>query len=299
MLYGYITTQFMHDFKPKILLDIYPRMKDPQIINFSYFELKGVSWLIILLGSLKVSFVAVLETLISARIADRRTGTRFDQSKEVFGLSIANVLTGAMGGTPCTGVLVRTSVNIETGATSKISQFINAMIVLFVVLVFMPVFVYTPMICIAAILVTSSFRLMPIKVIKELYSLDKAELVVLIVTAAVCLLIDGAVGLLVGAIISIMRSAIKSQEIEMCSVVEKNNKVYINVSGQLNYITATSCETEMINAIVNIEHSKLNKILNLEKVTVIDVDGIDALKTALGRNKFECKVSVMIGSKMN
>lgn len=32
----------------------------------------------ILIGSVKVGFVAVLETLISARIADNMTGTRFD-----------------------------------------------------------------------------------------------------------------------------------------------------------------------------------------------------------------------------
>jgi MFS superfamily sulfate permease-like transporter len=116
-----------------------------------------------------------------------------------------------MGGTPCTGVLVRTSVNIKSGATDKISQFINALVVLLVVLVFMPVFVYTPLPCIAAILVTSSCRLVPIGVMQQLWREDPAELVILFITATICVLFDGAFGLMVGAVISIMRTAIKSQ----------------------------------------------------------------------------------------
>lgn len=66
----------------------------------------------ILVGAAKVAFVAVLETLISARIADNMTGTHFNQSDEVRGLAYANLLSGVLGGLPCTGVLIRTSVNV-------------------------------------------------------------------------------------------------------------------------------------------------------------------------------------------
>lgn len=38
--------------------------------------------------------------------------------KEVFGMSLGNILSGVLGGTPCTGVLVRTGVNIGSGATN-------------------------------------------------------------------------------------------------------------------------------------------------------------------------------------
>jgi SulP family sulfate permease len=118
----------------------------------------------ILIGSLKVSFVAVLETLISARIADNLTGTRFNQSQECFGMSVSNVLAGFLGGTPCTGVLVRTAVNVSSGANHKASQFINAVVVLSMVVILMPVFAYIPMAAIAAILITSSCRLVPKKI---------------------------------------------------------------------------------------------------------------------------------------
>lgn len=82
-----------------------------ELVDFSYMNaspdwVKGV-----ILGSLKVAFVAVLETLISARIADGMTGTRHNSSDETRGLAYANMLSGALGNMPCTGVLIRTSVN--------------------------------------------------------------------------------------------------------------------------------------------------------------------------------------------
>lgn len=45
-------------------------------------------------SSLSIAFVAILETLISAKIADSMTKTNFNQRKEVFGLGLANIVTG-------------------------------------------------------------------------------------------------------------------------------------------------------------------------------------------------------------
>jgi MFS superfamily sulfate permease-like transporter len=127
-IYGIFVNNAGGSLRPLLLLDKYPEMNKygADIMNFGYLSapfaddskitLKGVFF-----GSLKVAFVAVLETLISARIADTKTGTRFDESKETLGMGLGNVLSGFFGGTPCTGVLVRTGVNIASGATDKIS----------------------------------------------------------------------------------------------------------------------------------------------------------------------------------
>lgn len=210
MIYGFFTTHATPSIKPTLLMDLYPAMLHPSLIDFSYLEKTTIPTMNIIVGAAQVSFVAVLETLISARIADNLTGTRFNARKEVFGMSLGNILSGALGGTPCTGVLVRTGVNVTSGATDKISQFINGLVVLLITLIFMPAFVYTPMPCIAAILIVSATRLVPFKVMAELIKLDKSEFVILLITTAVCVLIDGAFGLMVGGIISILRTAIKT-----------------------------------------------------------------------------------------
>ena len=146
-------------------------------------------------------------------------GTRFNQSQEVFGLALGNMLSGALGGSPVTGVLVRTSVNVTSGATYKTSQFINSLFVLLIVLVFMPAFVYMPLPAIASILITSAFRMIPFKVMKHLIQVDPAEFVVLLTTMIVCVMVDGAVGLGVGGVISVLRTAVKLQNSHEVSLV--------------------------------------------------------------------------------
>jgi MFS superfamily sulfate permease-like transporter len=80
-------------------------------------------------------------------------------------LGFSNILSGVLGGMPCTGVLIRTSVNVQTNAKHKMSQFINAFVVLAFALILMPLFSYIPMCVIASILITSACRLVPKKFI--------------------------------------------------------------------------------------------------------------------------------------
>lgn len=111
-----------------------------------------------------------------------------------------------MGGTPCTGVLVRTGVNVSSGANDKTSQFLNAVTVLIITLTLLPSFTYIPMPCVASILMVSAFRLIPLTIMKELWKINKAELVILIFTMIICVFKDGALGLMIGGAISILRN---------------------------------------------------------------------------------------------
>ena len=60
-----------------------------------------------------VAFIAILETLISARIADGMTKTEHNQRREVISIGIANAISGIMGGIPATAALARTALNIK------------------------------------------------------------------------------------------------------------------------------------------------------------------------------------------
>ena len=69
--------------------------------------------------------------------------------------------------------------------------------------------------CIASILMVSAFRLIPITVMKELWRVDKAEFVILIVTMLICVFMDGALGLMIGGAIAIMRNAKETGQIDI------------------------------------------------------------------------------------
>ena len=118
VIYGVIMEEVVGNIKytPVLLREIYPSLaQEVKLGQFGYWTpdpKKTFTLMNVIVGALKVAFVAVLETLISARIADNKTNTRFDQSKEIFGMSLANMACGLLGGVPCTGVLIRTNVNV-------------------------------------------------------------------------------------------------------------------------------------------------------------------------------------------
>jgi len=75
---------------------------------------------------------------------------------------------------------------------------------LIIVLVLQPVFIFMPMTVIAAILIVSSCRLVPLTAMKTLWTYDKKELSILIATWLTCVFKDGATGLLLGAFLSLI-----------------------------------------------------------------------------------------------
>ena len=203
-------------------------------------------------------------------------------------MALGNTLSGLMGGTPCTGVLVRTAVNVKSGANDKMSQFLNAIFVAITVFVLMPLFVYIPLPCIAAILITSACRLFPYNFMKELWRLDIAEFVNLLITAFVCIFVDGAFGLMVGGVFSILRTAIKSQKAQHVTTSVQDGILVCSVQGQVSYINAAQVEEELLDAIHKFDHeddSSHRKVIDLRKVPFIDVDGVKVLETIFNRNK--------------
>lgn len=248
----------------------------------------------IIVGSFKVAFVAVLETLISARIADNKTGTRFVQDKECFGLSVANILSGIMGGTPCTGVLVRTAVNIASGADHKYSQLINAFWVLLISFVLIPYFAYIPMSIIASMLITSAFRLLPIDVMKTMWKHDKAEFFILVITALICIFVDGAMGLMAGSFISLLRHAVNSGEAEIDISENEGSELKITPDGPINFINTIDFGIKTVDAVKATSSTTI--VIDLTTVTHIDCDGLENLEKIVSVAPKDAKI-VFIAQK--
>jgi len=152
----------------------------------------------LLFDSAGIAFVAVLETLISARIAATRTGISFDEAAEVRGLAIAHAVCGATGALPPTGVFVRTALNTSLGATHRFAQVLQATLVGIISLVGLPVFLFLPQATIAAILVVAAARMAPVEYLGQLWREGGKSFWLCIGTAAACVGLDPVYGLLIG-----------------------------------------------------------------------------------------------------
>ena len=156
-------------------------------------------------GSVSICAVAVLETLISARIADRMTKTIFDQPAEVLSVGLANLGSGLFGGIPATAALARTALNCKSGATSRGSGIVSAITIALLCSVLFSSFKYLPLPVVATILVNTAYRMVEWHEIKTLIETDMPMMVVCVVTAVICAVQDPTMGIVYGSGFAMIR----------------------------------------------------------------------------------------------
>lgn len=151
-----------------------------------------------------VALIAILETLLSAKIADGMTRTRFKQGPETLALGLANIVAGFCGGLPATGVLARTALNAKSGATHRISQGINAVSIAIICMLLLGQFIFLPLPIIAAILIYTAYRMVHHEHFIRLYRDHRTEFFLSIFVAAISVAFDPMVGILVGTSLAMM-----------------------------------------------------------------------------------------------
>lgn len=261
----------------------------------------------LILPALTIAVIAVLETLISARIADGMTKTKHDKSKEMLGLSLANIVSGLAGGIPATAALARTTLNIKSGCTHKASAGISSIAIIAISFLFLGYFKYMPLPVIAAILTVVGIRMIEFRHFKKMFTLDKTQFVIAMLVATVTVVEDPIVGIIVGAITSMilfMKSHAHGQfEINRNSVaqapmlppafphLEPDTLVY-SIKGSLAYINAQSHVHQVEQQVT--KHK--NFVLDLRSVYFIDQDGLEACEEIVDLLKREKKSVHIIGA---
>ena len=162
----------------------------------------GLSWLFGVAGT--VALIGVLETLITAKIADRITRTQSSSRRELLGLALANIGSGIMGGLPATGVFIRTGANIKSGATHRTSSAIAAVATAVIAVVVLPAFVFIPMAVIAAILANTALGLIEIHRFKEYWKYERVSFGIAVLVASITVLKDAGVGVVVGGVLALL-----------------------------------------------------------------------------------------------
>lgn len=150
-----------------------------------------------------LSLIAVLETLITAKIGDRMTSTECDTQKELFGLGTSNIVSAFVGGFPSTGVFIRMGANIKAGATHRTSGIIAAIVTGIMGVLFIRFFQFIPMAVIAAILFNTAVGLIEFHAFSMYWKEERRSLYLMIFVILVTLFKDGGVAVIVGAVVGI------------------------------------------------------------------------------------------------
>lgn len=154
--------------------------------------------------ALEVALIASAETLLCAVAVDRMHGgprTRFD--KELFAQGVGNTLCGLVGALPMTGVIVRSSANIDAGGKTRMSTMLHGGWLLGMVALLPFVLQRIPVSSLAAVLVVTGVKLVWTDAPRKLLEESRAELAVFVLTLVTIVGKDLLTGVMLGVVLSI------------------------------------------------------------------------------------------------
>lgn len=155
------------------------------------------NWGAFAVGVLTVALIASVESLLSAVAVDRLHGaTRTDFDRELLGQGSANIVSGAIGGLPVTGVIVRSSTNVSAGARSRASAIMHGVWVLVFALPFAGLIQQIPSAALAGLLIVIGLQLVKWPQIKTAHR--TGDLAVYLVTILGVVFVNLLAGVLIG-----------------------------------------------------------------------------------------------------
>ena len=125
-------------------------------------------------------------------------------------MGISTMISGAIGGLPIIAVIARSSVNINHGAKTRLSNFTHGLLIALFVFFLADYIKMVPKAALMAILVFTGYKLASPKVFKDASLKGYEQFMILTVTLLATLLTDLNKGILIGIIFTLVVHLIRS-----------------------------------------------------------------------------------------
>jgi SulP family sulfate permease len=100
--------------------------------SFPHLSIARISEL--LPSAFLIAFLAAVESLLSAIVADRMIGTSHRSGAELLAQGAANIVSPLFGGLPATGAIARTATNVRAGGRTPVAGIVHAITILVIML---------------------------------------------------------------------------------------------------------------------------------------------------------------------
>lgn len=192
----------------------------------------------ILATAFALAAIASAESLLCAAAVDRlHDGPKSDLNKELFAQGIGNTLCGIIGGLPVTGVIVRSTANIQAGGKTRWSAVLHGIWLLALIALAPAVLQLIPVSALAAILVFIGYKLIDKKIIRMLIERGRAEIGVYVITV-VCIAAFGLLsGLGVGIALTLFRLVWHFSHLEVRVSETPDGKLDVDLLGAATFMS--------------------------------------------------------------
>jgi SulP family sulfate permease len=232
-----------------------------------------------------IAFLAGIEALLSATVADGMTGRRHRSGQELVGMGVANIFS-AFGGLPATGAIARTATNIRAGAKSPMAGVFHALFLLMFVLVAGKLLALVPMAALAAVLLMVAWGMSEYDRFVALVRTDAGERGVLVLTFLLTVFVDLAVAIGVGvtlaALLFMMRMSETAGLVPIDVAEDPKLRDHLPEGVEVFRFTGPlffGVASEMLEAFRRSGQRPKAIILRMERVPYVDATGANALAT--------------------
>ena len=163
-------------------------------------DLKAFGNPAIIMAAVTIAVVASLETLLNLEAVDKLDPRKrvSPPNRELMAQGAGNMVSGLLGGLPITSVIVRSSVNINAGAATRLSAFFHGALLALLVL-FAPRWLNEiPLASLAAVLIVTGLKLASPALFRQMWAEGRSQFVPFIVTVLAIVFTDLLIGVLIG-----------------------------------------------------------------------------------------------------
>lgn len=246
-----------------------------QMMNYSNFA--NINLEIIKYG-LILAIVVSLETILSVQTADKldKQKRHTPQTREMIAQGCGNMVSGLFGGLPITSVVVRTSVNINSGGRTKVSAIIHGILLLILCLTTPKFINYIPISCLSAILIFSGIKLIKSASIPKIYKEGWQYFLPFLATCVCIVFTDILTGVLMGLVFGIF-FVVKTNYVKSFSYIihkyHAGNVLNINLPQEISFLNKPSL-VRLLDSIPN----DISVVINATNTDYIDHDALNAIR---------------------
>ncbi len=204
-----------------------------------------VDWTIIG-AAVALAFVASAETLLCATAVDTmQNGPRTRYDKELTAQGVGNMLCGLVGALPMTGVIVRSSANVEAGAKTRLSAILHGGWLLVFVAALPFVLRAIPTACLAAVLVYTGYKLFNPAAIRKLAGFGRGEVLIYSATVVTIVAVDLLTGVVLGIALSLAKLLYSVSHLKLELVDTGGSRIDLRLSGSATVIRLPKLAAEL------------------------------------------------------
>ena len=154
---------------------------------------------------LTIGIVASLESLLSLEATNKLDPQKREApaNRELLAQGAGNMVSGLLGGLPVTGVIVRSSANVDAGARSRLSAIAHGVLLVVAVLALPFALNRIPLAALAAVLLYTGFKLAHPSLWRVAYRLGWTQLIPFAVTVIAILFTDLLRGIGIGLVVGL------------------------------------------------------------------------------------------------